>query len=205
MRLSDILSNGNGGGNIRDLWDSTESAGEFGPLPPGEYQAHVIAGELESSRTNATPGYKLTFKVCEPVEFEGRQFWHDCWLTAAALPQTKRDLGKLGIVSLDQLESPLPRGIRCKVKLALRRDDDGNERNRVRSFEVVGIDTPKPDAFAPTDDAPKKTEADDFDPFCPKCGKLIDGCYGGCLACDEELEAGDTRPSEQGGAGNEPF
>jgi|688.fasta_scaffold1905726_2 hypothetical protein len=25
---------------------------------------------------------------------------------------------------------------------------------------------------------------DNFDPLCPKCKKLIDGCYGGCLACD---------------------
>ena len=25
---------------------------------------------------------------------------------------------------------------------------------------------------------------DNFDPLCPKCKKPIDGCYGGCLACD---------------------
>jgi hypothetical protein len=121
----------------------------MGTLPAGEYVAHVIAGTLEASRTNATPGYKLTFRVLEPTAFAGRQFWHDCWLTPAALPQSKRDLGKLGVVSLEQLEAPLPRGIRCKVKLALRKDDDGNERNRLRSFEVVGIDPPEQDAFAP--------------------------------------------------------
>lgn len=74
----------------------------------------------------------------------------DGW-TAAALPQTKRDLGKLGVTSLEQLETPLPKGIRCRVKLALRRDDDGNERNRVRTFEVVGIDKPTSDVFSPTD------------------------------------------------------
>jgi hypothetical protein len=150
MRLTDILHNGDGG-SIRDLWNTTEAAGEMGPLPPGEYTAHIVGGELETSRTNSTPGYKLTFRVIEPVEFEGRQFWHDCWLTPAALPQTKRDLGKLGVTSLEQLESPLPKGIRCRVKLALRRDDDGNERNRVRTLEVIGIDEPKPDAFAPAD------------------------------------------------------
>ncbi|MFN7878066.1 MAG: DUF669 domain-containing protein [Pirellula sp.] len=160
MRLSDILSNGSGG-NIRDLWCTTEAAGEMGPLPPGEYVAHVVGGELETSRANATPGYKLTFRVCEGP-FEGRQIWLDCWLTAAALPQTKRDLQKLGIVSLDQLEKPLPRGIRCKVKLALRRDDDGNERNRVKTFEVIGIDEPTPDPFAPVEqgDAPNGTGAE---------------------------------------------
>ena len=61
----------------------------------------------------------------------------------------KRDLAKLGVSALEQLERPLPPGIRCKVKLALRRDDDGAEYNRVRTFEVVGIDAPTADPFAP--------------------------------------------------------
>ena len=63
----------------------------------------------------------------------------------------KRDLAKLGVTALEQLERPLPPGIRCKVKLALRRDDDGTEYNRVKHFEVVGIDPPELDAFAPID------------------------------------------------------
>lgn len=151
MRLSDILSN-NGDDELKKLFDETEAAGEMGPLPPGEYVAHILAGELETSRTNATPGYKLTFSVIEG-EFAGRRFWHDCWLTPAALPQTKRDLAKLGVTALEQLERPLPRFIRCKVKLALRRDNDGNERNRVKQFEVVGLDMPEADPFAPADDA----------------------------------------------------
>lgn len=147
MNLTDILAAGSGGGNIRDLWDATDAAGEMGPLPPGDYVAHIIAGELEASRTNSTPGYKLTFSVIEG-DFIGRRFWLDCWLTPAALPQTKRDLAKLGVKSLEQLERPLPRGIRCKCKIALRKDDNGEERNRVKLFEVIGIDPPEVDPFA---------------------------------------------------------
>jgi hypothetical protein len=41
--------------------------------------------------------------------------------------------------------------MRCKVKLALRTNDDGTEYNSVRSFEVIGIDPPEADAFAPVD------------------------------------------------------
>lgn len=152
MRLTDILAAGSGGDDIRDIWNSTEAAGEMGPLPPGEYVAHILAGELEASRTKATPGYKLTFAVIEG-EYTGRRFWLDCWLTPAALPQTKRDLAKLGVTALEQLERPLPRYIRCKVKLALRRDDNGDERNRVKQFEVIGIDPPEADPFAPAGDA----------------------------------------------------
>lgn len=147
MRLSDIISNGSGD-DFNDLWNNTEAAGEQGPLPPGEYVAHIVKGELEASRARGTPGYKLTFQVIEG-EFRGRRFWNDCWLTPAAMPQTKRDLAKLGVTELEQLEKPLPKFIRCKCKLALRRDDDGNERNRLKSFEVVGLDEPESDPFAP--------------------------------------------------------
>ena len=63
----------------------------------------------------------------------------------------KRDLSKLGVSELDQLEQPLPAGIRCRVKLALRKDDNGAEFNKVRRFDVEGIDAPEPDDFAPAD------------------------------------------------------
>jgi hypothetical protein len=121
-------------------------------LPPGEYTAHIVNGELEQSRSKGTPGYKLDFRVIEG-EHTGRHFWVDVWLTPAALPQAKRDLGKLGVTDLAQLENPLPRFIRVKAKVVLRRDDDGTEYNRVRRFDVIGIDTPEQDEFAPADEA----------------------------------------------------
>lgn len=158
--LSDILA-ASGGDDIRNLWDATQAAGEFATLPPGEYTADIVGGELEASRTKATPGYTLAFCVVEPEEHAGRKFWHTCWLTAAALPQSKRDLLKIGVKSLEQLEKPLPARIRCKVKLALRKDDQGDERNRVRSFEVVGIVTPEVDAFAPPEVTTNDEAAED--------------------------------------------
>ena len=148
-KLTDIL-HGSERDAIASAWETTKAAEEFAPLPAGEYVAHVIKGEPFTSKSNHTPGYRLTFKVIEG-EHEGRLFWTECWLTEAAMAMTKRDLGKLGVTSIDQLEQPLPQGIRVKAKLALRRDDDGTEYNRVRSFEVLGIDAPERDAFAPKD------------------------------------------------------
>ncbi|HLQ43845.1 MAG TPA: DUF669 domain-containing protein [Planctomycetaceae bacterium] len=146
-KLTDILRNGDAD-RLRRSWETSQAAGDFGLLPPGEYVCLASKGELESSRSKRTPGYKLEFSVIDG-EFKGRKVWHDCWITEAAMPQTKRDLGKLGVTSLDQLERPLPPGIRCKVRVVIRKDDDGNQHNRVRMFEVVGIDTPKADPFAP--------------------------------------------------------
>jgi hypothetical protein len=80
------------------------------------------------------------------------------------MPQTKRDLGKLGVTNLEQLENPLPKYIRCQCKIALRKDDDGNEANRLKSFEVLGIDKPEADAFAPADDVIERQPGEDDKP-----------------------------------------
>jgi hypothetical protein len=147
--LSDILRNGDRE-NLSRAWDETEAAEEFSPLPSGDFVCRLIAADPFNAKTRGTPGVKLVFRVIEG-EHKGRQIWHDCWLTPAALAQTKRDLVKLGVSSLEQLERPLPPGIRCRVKVVLRKDDDGAEFNRVRRFEVIGIDEPERDAFAPQD------------------------------------------------------
>ncbi len=145
--LSDILREGDRQ-TLSRAWGETEAAEDFAPLPGGEYTAHIVGGELFTSKTKGTPAYKLTFKVCEG-DHRDRRFWHDVWLTPAAMPMAKRDLGKLGVTALEQLERPLPPGIRCRVKLSLRRDDDGSEFNRVKRLEAIGIDPPEVDPYAP--------------------------------------------------------
>lgn len=147
-KLSDILAAGGfGGDDFNNVWTSTDAAGEFDPLPPGDYICHAERGELRTAKTG-TPGYSLAFKVIDGPH-SGRLCWLDLFLTPAALPMAKRDLLKLGIDSPEKLERPLPAGIRCKVKIALRKDDHGNETNTVRRFDVIGIDEPARDAFAP--------------------------------------------------------
>lgn len=149
-RLSDILNGGTD--SLQAQWANTEAADDFAPLPAGTYTARITSGELCNAKSG-TPGYKLCFRVLEG-EHTGRLLWLDLWLTAAALPMAKRDLAKLGVTTLEQLEAPLPPGIRCTVRVALRTDDDGTQFNRVRSFDVTGIDddpTADPD-FAPAGD-----------------------------------------------------
>src|SRR5262245_8114286 len=135
-KLADILQLNSDREQLSHLWRATAAAEERGPLPPGEYAFRVQTGELFTSK-RGTPGYKLTLEVTEG-EHEGRRAWVDFWLTAAALPMTKRDLAKIGVTDLEQLERPLPPGILIRGKLALRRDDDGNESNRLVRFECAG-------------------------------------------------------------------
>lgn len=148
-KLSDILQSGVDRDRLQRRWAETKAADDK-PLPAGEYVGRIVTGELFTSRTNGTPGYKLTFEVAEG-EHAGRRFWHDVWLSEAALSMTKRDLGKLGVTAIEQLDSSLPPGIRCRIKLVVRQDDDGTERNRVKGFDVVAIDMPEADPFAPSE------------------------------------------------------
>jgi hypothetical protein len=143
-KLSDIL-HGSSRDALAKQWKKTEAAEELAPLPPGEYSFRILSGELFTSK-QGTPGYKLTLEVSEG-EHEGRRCWHDVWLTQAALPLAKRDLGKIGVTDLEQLERPLPPGILIRARIALRKNEDGTEHNRVVRFEPAGNEPG--DAFEP--------------------------------------------------------
>lgn len=144
-RLTDIL-NGESREDLARRFEETQAADEYSPLPKGNYTAEISSSELTSS-TTGTPGFTLGFTVAEG-EFKGRRIWHTLWLTPPAMAMTKRDLQKIGITSLDQLERPVPMGIVCRLAVAVRTDDDGETRNRISRFEVVEV---RPDSTADAD------------------------------------------------------
>lgn len=143
-KLSGALGGDND--NINLMWDATQAAEEFQPLPKGDYICHVAKGEMIESKKKGTPGYQLTFKVIEG-EFVGRRVRQSYWLTPDAIPYTKRELAKLGINSPKQFDQPLPPGIRCRVKVVLKTNDEGDEHNEVRTFEYLQVDKVEPDPF----------------------------------------------------------
>jgi hypothetical protein len=144
-RLVDILD-GESREDLARRFSETEAAPEYAPIPKAAYIADVTSGELMKSGSG-TPGFTLGFTIREG-EHKDRHVWHTLWLTPAAMPMTKRDLAKLGVVSLDQLERPVPPGIVCRLFVVIRNDDDGKSYNRVTSYEVVDI---RPDATADAD------------------------------------------------------
>lgn len=133
------------GANLSNLWDSTEPAAERVPLPSGFYEGVVIKGQRVNSR-RGTPGYSVTFKI-KGGEHDGQLVWADCWLTEAAMKYTRRDLNKLGIHDIKQLDEPLQKGIHCRLQVVIHTSDDGTQFNKVKSFEVIGIQSPEPDPF----------------------------------------------------------
>jgi hypothetical protein len=143
--LTDILE-GVSRDELARQFEAVEAAPDYTPLPRGSYKAEVSSGELTTS-ASGTPGYTLGFTVCEG-ELKGRRLWHTLWLTQAAMPMTKRDLAKLGVVRLEQLEKPMPLGIICQLSVVVRTDDDGETRNRVSRMDVIEI---RPDATADED------------------------------------------------------
>lgn len=123
------------GDELADLtkqFEAAEAASDSAAIPPGRYRCLAVSGELHKSRSG-TPGYRVTFCV-EDGEHRGVRLRLDCWLTPAAMPMSKRDLVKLGVSRLD---SPFPPGQVAEVTVVKYADDDGIERNRIRSFQVV--------------------------------------------------------------------
>ncbi len=152
--LSDLLTPNGGDGNLpadlQQLWQTTEAARELKPLPAGTYEAVLESTAMTSSR-RGTPAVRLVFRI-EAGEHAGRRLRYDAWLTPRAMGFAKRDLAKLGIASLDQIGRPLPGTIVCKLRVALRRDDGGQEFNRINNFDVTRVDPltlPERDPFAP--------------------------------------------------------
>ncbi len=145
-KLTDILLNSERE-KLDRAWSTTKAAADLKPLPSGLYRCRIANGELFKSKSG-TPGYKLKLVVVEG-DYLDRVVWLDVWLSDAALPMAKRDLSKIGVTSLEQLERPLPEGIIVIAKVALRKDDDGREYNRVNRLDVVAIEPPEPEPFAP--------------------------------------------------------
>lgn len=162
-RLSDILMNSERE-RLEAAWKTTKPADDFRPIPPGEYKCRIVDGSLFNAK-KGTPGYKLAFEVIEG-EHVGRKCWHDVWLSEPALPMARRDLGKIGVTSFDQLEGPLPPGIVITAKIIIRKGDNGEESNRVSRFDVIGIEPPERDPFHPRSVAtgpPETTDEGGFD------------------------------------------
>jgi|SRR5271166_1855336 len=164
-KLSDILLNSERE-HLERLWSTTKPADDLKSIPRGIYRCRIIKGEVFRSRSGNL-GYKLTLQVLEG-EHAGRLLWHDVWLTEDGAKYALRDLGKLGVERLGQLENPLPEGIIVNANVVLRRGDDGTERNELKHtnpFDVVGIEPPSPEPYAPKttgETEPERTE-DDLD------------------------------------------
>jgi hypothetical protein len=145
-KLADILLNSDRE-ELGRVWDSTKPADDLKPLSSGEYRCRVASGEPFNAKSG-TAGYKLKLVVVHG-EHADRVVWLDIWLTGPAAPLAKRDLGKLGVTSLEQLDRPLPEGIIVNAKVALRKGENGAEFNRVTRFDVIAVEPPEREPFAP--------------------------------------------------------
>lgn len=137
--------------DMLDQFDSATAADEFGPLPKGTYVCLAVRGQLTTAGTG-TPGYGVEFKVIEG-ESTGRRLWRTWYLTPAAMAYTKRDLAKFGLDSKDNLTAPFPAGrLVLAVTVSVRKGDDGAERNEVTKVELLRVQEPEADPFAPADE-----------------------------------------------------
>jgi hypothetical protein len=150
-KLTDIRKQ-HGGSWINGNWSDIAPAPEFGPVPAGIYEAHLIGKDAFRAGTG-TPGIKLTFSILNDGPYKGRRQWYDIWLSEANSPNARRDFAKLGIHEKSQIDLPLPtdKRIRCRIVVVVDKIDNGDLFNKVKRFEAIGLDPVEADPFAPKD------------------------------------------------------
>lgn len=146
MSLSEILSE-NARKAIEDTWASTSAAEDYSPMTCGNYNAKLL--KLKTGQIpNGKPYLKLIFQI-EDGEFCGRRVSKTLWLTPAAMPYTKRELSKIEILQLEELENPIPKHFICRIYVVKEKKSDDREFNNVKSFNVLGFEPEAADPFAP--------------------------------------------------------
>lgn len=138
-KLSEIVKDMD---KLKQQWAATTPAPDTNtPIPAGEYVCGIVSGEAFQARTG-TPGFKVTLRVMQGT-LAGRLVWHDYYLTENSLPYTMRALEKIGITDLEQLDGGLPSGLVVKAKIVVNKRDGGGERNEVRAWELMEVNSPE--------------------------------------------------------------
>ena len=153
MAFSDILPGSNGDDELFRQFDDSEAAADLKPVPKGQYVVVAMSGELTTAKTG-TRGYRVCFKIIEG-EHAARKLWRTWHITPAAMPYTRRDLAKIGIDNGEKMKRPLPaERFVCRLYVVIRAGDDGIERNEITSIELIRVQDPPVDPFAPPPDEP---------------------------------------------------
>lgn len=136
--MSEILASD---GDLYTKFDSVEAAAENELLPPAWYTCRLDDIRPDQSAKKLTPSVTLEWTVIEG-DHAKRKVWQSLWLTENALSRTKRDLAKLGITNLDQIEDGITAKITASVLVGERRDDGGeyDPKNEIRRFKVLAVE-----------------------------------------------------------------
>lgn len=123
-----------------DAFDSAVAAPEFTPLPQAVYTCRVVRGEYCSTNSGAE-AYRMRFEVTDGPH-AGQTVVRTWTFGPKALQYTKRDLAPFGLNSSAQLRAPFPAAGReylVRLVVALKRGDDGIERNDVKRVDNVRV------------------------------------------------------------------
>jgi hypothetical protein len=117
---------------------------ESADLPPGTYTGTLIASRIVRSLRTKNVGVMLLWEI--PRQVRAKRVWRTLWLSPAALPRTKRELARLGVRTLADLDNdpPVRPGALCRLVIAGKTSSDGCYESRIVSWEVLSsVDTAK--------------------------------------------------------------
>lgn len=118
-----------------------ESAGEC----PGTYTGTLVMSCIVRSVNTKNIGVALYWDIHYDTYIK-RRVWRTLWLSQAALPYTKRELRRLGVRTLADLDNdpPVPLGAICRLVIAEVEDPGGCREHRIVRWQVLSDENNEP-------------------------------------------------------------
>ena len=120
--------------------DKYRTLDSYSPLPPGEYHVGIMASELKNTRSGGSM-LSFTYEVMDG-DYQGSRVWDNLNLwhnnpktVEIAMRQLKSIATASGYPNPNYIpDSSELHGLEMKVKLAIRRDGDGNEYQDIKAY-----------------------------------------------------------------------
>ena len=122
-----------------EAFDKTEAAGDYVPVPGGNYLVRVVSGVLGQT-LKGDDCYKIVFELVDG-ENRGRRLTRMWTITPRSVQYVKKDLTAFGLTSKKDLLAPFPPAgveIHLQVRVVITRMDSGTEFNDIKKvWDVV--------------------------------------------------------------------
>lgn len=129
----------NGGFNANEV----EPQGSISPVPPGEYTVMIIDSEMKQTSAGTGSYLKLTFRIIEDEEYEGRFIWKNLNLdnpSEQAVEIAQRELSAIchAVDVLEPEDSQELHGIPMLAKVKVVPPKNGYDAsNDIGSFKLI--------------------------------------------------------------------
>ena len=120
--------------------NQVEPAKDFSPLPSGDYVAAIVDSSMATTQAGTGQYLKLEIQILEG-QYQGRKLWENLNLQNPSAQAVEIARGTLSAICratgiMTPRDSAELHNIPMRVKVAIKKGNDGEVRNRITKFEA---------------------------------------------------------------------